>query len=56
MVDAIRRIAEDDGLRERLRADGLLRAAGFRWDDVATRHVEVYRRALARTERIARRP
>ena len=56
MVDAIRRIAEDDGLRERLRADGLARAAGFRWDDVAARHVEVYRRALARTERSARRP
>jgi hypothetical protein len=30
----------------------LLRAAGFRWQDVATRHVEVYRRA--RNRRIAR--
>ena len=56
MTDAIRRIVEDDALRERLRADGLARAAGFRWDDVAARHVEVYRRAWARTERSARRP
>jgi glycosyltransferase involved in cell wall biosynthesis len=56
MTDAIRRIVKDDALRERLRTDGLGRAAGFRWDDVAARHVEVYRRAWARTERSARRP
>jgi glycosyltransferase involved in cell wall biosynthesis len=54
MADAIRRIVEDDGLRARLRGDGLARAAGFRWDDVARRHVEVYRRARARTERTTR--
>ena len=56
MADAIRRIAQDDALRERLRAAGLQRAAGFRWDDVAARHLEVYRRAFARTDRAARRP
>lgn len=52
IAGAMRRIVEDEELRARLRADGLLRAAGFRWDDVAARHVEVYRRA--RSERIAR--
>jgi glycosyltransferase involved in cell wall biosynthesis len=52
IADAIRRIVEDDNLRERLRTDGLVRAASFRWDDVAARHVEVYRRAHSR--RIAR--
>lgn len=54
MVDAIRRIGQDDALRERLRAAGLERAAGLRWDDVAARHVEIYRRACARTERATR--
>jgi glycosyltransferase involved in cell wall biosynthesis len=52
MAGAIRRVIEDRELRERLRADGLRRAAGFRWQDVAARHVEVYRRA--RNRRIAR--
>jgi glycosyltransferase involved in cell wall biosynthesis len=52
IAGAMRRIVEDEDLRGRLRADGLLRAAGFRWDDVAARHIEVYRRA--RSERIAR--
>jgi glycosyltransferase involved in cell wall biosynthesis len=56
IADAIRRIVEDDALRARLRLDGPIRAAGFRWDDVAARHSEVYRRALARRERIARSP
>jgi glycosyltransferase involved in cell wall biosynthesis len=54
IADAIRRIVADDDLRERLRAAGLERAAGFRWDDVAARHVEIYRRAFARTARAAR--
>ena len=52
IADAIRRIVGDDGLRFRLRAAGLARAAEFRWDDVADRHMAVYRRAL--TARIAR--
>jgi glycosyltransferase involved in cell wall biosynthesis len=52
IAGAIRRIAGDEGLRARLRAAGLTRAAQFRWDDVAARHVEVYRRAL--TARIPR--
>jgi len=56
IAEAIRRIVEDDGLRERLRADGLARAAGFRWDDVAARHLEIYRRASVRPDRTARSP
>jgi len=52
MADAIRRIADDEALRARLRTAGLARAAEFRWADVAARHVAVYRRA--RTARIAR--
>jgi glycosyltransferase involved in cell wall biosynthesis len=54
IADAIAKIVEDGDMRERLRADGLARAARFRWDDVASRHVDVYRRALARRERTAR--
>jgi glycosyltransferase involved in cell wall biosynthesis len=56
IADAIEAIAADDGLRKRLRAAGLTRAAGFRWDNVAARHVEVYRRARARRERSSRSP
>jgi glycosyltransferase involved in cell wall biosynthesis len=52
IAGAIRRIVGDDGLRARLRAAGPARAAEFRWDDVAARHVAVYRRA--RSARIAR--
>jgi glycosyltransferase involved in cell wall biosynthesis len=52
IADAIRRVVGDEELRGRLRAAGLRRAAEFRWDDVAARHVVVYRRA--RTARIAR--
>jgi glycosyltransferase involved in cell wall biosynthesis len=52
IADAIRRIVGDEGVRSRLRAAGLARAAEFRWDDVADRHLAVYRRAL--TARIAR--
>ncbi|MEA2289287.1 MAG: hypothetical protein QOD55_1284 [Solirubrobacteraceae bacterium] len=47
IADAIRRVAGDESLRARLREAGLRRAARFRWDDVAARHVEVYRSALA---------
>jgi glycosyltransferase involved in cell wall biosynthesis len=52
IADAIARVAGDEELRARLRAAGLQRAAKFRWDDVAARHVAVYRRA--RTARMAR--
>jgi glycosyltransferase involved in cell wall biosynthesis len=52
IAGAIRRVVDDDALRERLRVAGLERAAQFRWDDVAARHVAVYRRV--RTARIAR--
>jgi glycosyltransferase involved in cell wall biosynthesis len=45
---AIVQIVEDSDTRERLRTDGLARAAEFRWDDVAARHLEVYQRALKR--------
>ena len=54
IAEAIRAIVGDHDLRERLRAAGLARAAGFRWDGVAARHVEIYRRARARRERAAR--
>jgi glycosyltransferase involved in cell wall biosynthesis len=54
ITEAIIRIVEDRGIRKRLRADGLARAAAFRWDDVAARHVDVYRRACARRDRTAR--
>jgi glycosyltransferase involved in cell wall biosynthesis len=56
IADAIRRIVEDGALRERLRADGLARATHFRWDDVAARHLEIYRRAYERNDRTARIP
>jgi glycosyltransferase involved in cell wall biosynthesis len=49
---AIARVVSDNALRARLRATGLERAAQFRWDDVADRHVAVYRRVL--TARMAR--
>jgi glycosyltransferase involved in cell wall biosynthesis len=44
IAEAIRRVVSDDALRRRLRAAGVARAAAFRWDDVAARHVAVYRR------------
>ena len=52
IADAVRRIAEDPDLRASLRQAGLDRAATFRWDDVAARHMAVYRSVLA--ARIAR--
>jgi glycosyltransferase involved in cell wall biosynthesis len=42
---AIDRILSDDGLRERLRAAGAERAAGFRWSEAARKHTAVYTRA-----------
>ena len=44
---AMGRIVDDTALRERLRDAGLERAAQFRWDDVADRHVAVYRSVLS---------
>lgn len=56
IADAVRQVVEDDALRERLRLQGLARAAEFRWDDVARRHLEVYRRARAPSARAPRSP
>jgi glycosyltransferase involved in cell wall biosynthesis len=44
---SIARIAEDQGLRSRLREAGLARASGFTWEAAARRHRELYE--LART-------
>ena len=45
IADGLRRVLEDDSLRDRLRRAGLVRAARFTWHDAARRHVEVLRRA-----------
>jgi glycosyltransferase involved in cell wall biosynthesis len=39
---ALRIVADDAALRERLRADGLQRAQEFSWDASARRHLEVF--------------
>jgi glycosyltransferase involved in cell wall biosynthesis len=44
---AIERVVEDDGLRQRLRGEGLSRAAEFTWSKAAQRHVELYARTAA---------
>jgi glycosyltransferase involved in cell wall biosynthesis len=41
------RVAADEPLRERLRAAGLERAAGFTWEGAARRHTELYQRTLS---------
>jgi glycosyltransferase involved in cell wall biosynthesis len=41
-VDALRRIASDTPLRERLRDAGLQRVSAFSWDESARRHAEVF--------------
>ena len=46
MADAIRRVAADDGVRERLRGQGLERAARLTWATAAARHTKVYADAL----------
>jgi glycosyltransferase involved in cell wall biosynthesis len=43
--EAIRRIVEDDTARVGLRDRGLERAARYRWDAFAARHLDAYRRA-----------
>jgi len=50
IAGALTRIVDDGELRARLREAGLARAAGFRWADVARRHVDVYRGAMAAKE------
>jgi glycosyltransferase involved in cell wall biosynthesis len=42
-VAALRQLAGDRALRERLAGDGLRRARRFRWEEAARRTVEVYR-------------
>ena len=44
-TDAIVRVVGDESLRERLRARGVQRAAGFTWARTARRTLDVYRRA-----------
>ncbi len=44
MVEALRRIANDEDLQEDLRARGFQRASEFSWDRAAQETVEVYRR------------
>jgi glycosyltransferase involved in cell wall biosynthesis len=43
---AIERIANDSGLRDRLRAKGIGHAASFTWEAAARRHVTAYERAI----------
>jgi glycosyltransferase involved in cell wall biosynthesis len=47
IADAIRRVLYDADLRDRLRADGLARAATFTWRRTAETVLGVYRRVLA---------
>jgi glycosyltransferase involved in cell wall biosynthesis len=47
IAEALDRIASDGGLRERLRDEGLRRAAAFTWRAAAERHVKVYEHAAA---------
>ena len=46
LATAIERVAGDRTLRERLRADGLARAAGFSWEETARRTLDVYKSIL----------
>ena len=43
MAKAFRAILSEDGLRSQLRANGLARAARFRWDRVLPELLEAYR-------------
>jgi glycosyltransferase involved in cell wall biosynthesis len=47
IVDALRRLLEDDGLRQRLRALGVQRASEFTWERTARLTLQSYARALA---------
>lgn len=46
-ADALRRIAEEPALRDRLRVAGLDRATHFDWDESASRHLELFRSVAA---------
>ena len=46
-AEALRRLATDRALHERLAADGLARARRFRWEETARRTVQVYTRAAS---------
>lgn len=48
LAATLERLRADAGLRADLRARGLARAAGFRWEESARRHLEVYRRVVGR--------
>ena len=48
IADGLRRIVEDDGLRARLSAAGIERAAGFTWERTARATAEVLRAGGAR--------
>lgn len=46
LASALGRVVDDDDLGRRLRAEGPLRAATFRWEDTATAVAEAYRSVL----------
>jgi glycosyltransferase involved in cell wall biosynthesis len=48
MAGKIRTLADDESLRERLRAAGVARAHGFTWEKAARQTLAVYRKALGR--------
>ena len=47
IADALTRLLDDDGLRNRLRAAGHERAGMFTWAATAAATADVYRRALS---------
>jgi glycosyltransferase involved in cell wall biosynthesis len=47
LAEALRAVSSDSGLRARLAAAGLERAAAFSWDDTAERTLAAYQTALA---------
>jgi len=47
LVAAIERLIQDSALRKELSAKGLVQAARFSWDRMASQTLEVYRRCLA---------
>ena len=48
IVEAVVRLIEEDGLREKLSGAGILQAGKFRWEDIAGRTIELYRQVVAR--------
>jgi glycosyltransferase involved in cell wall biosynthesis len=51
LAGALARVIDDDALRVRLVAEGLVRAASFTWAASASAMVEVYREAALRSTR-----